>query len=620
MADCLNWCYNNKSLTESQSQALITLIQKPGKDTRLFNAWRPISLINVDAKIISKILAKRLENIMPLLISKEQAAFVKGRYIGEPIRLIADMLYETNKKCIPGYLFAADFQAAFDSIDFSILFQVLKKYGFSDAFIQWIRILHCNSKSCVMNGGHSTGYFKLCRGTRQGDPLAPYLFILVIEILVSMVRDNKNIKGIMVNGKEIKQCIFADDTTYFLRDLDSLKELKLTIHEFSKISSLCVNYEKSEIAGIGCNKNLELPEVGIREVNLKCDCIRILGIYFSYNKALQNEQNFDRVKNNFKIVLNIWRGRTLSLYGKTVILKTLAIPKLLYVCCMSEIPSGFVKEIKQIICNFLWNGGVSKIKYDALIGDLGDGGLNFPDIASYIETQKIMWVKRLLEDDYKQWKIIPSIYTSTICTRKTLGSNFNVKCIPKNCIPFYKHCLESWSKFTYVQPKSSEEVMIQPLFNNRLLDFTLPKVFTSFMTKNNIFTVKDIYKPNGSIKSFSDVVPLKSKQYRQHYLNWLSLVKQIPTYWKQFISNEKPFLKTFNASNTKTIIINGKLINESQLDSKLIYSSIVSHKCVFPKNRVNLEYKYGNDFDWCGTCSNIKKLPLTIIVELSSLR
>ena len=86
------------------------------------------------------------------------------------------------------------------------------------------------------------------------------------------------------------------------------------------------------------------------------------------------------------------------------------------------------------------------------------------------------------------------------------------------------------------------------------------------MTKNNIFTVKDIYKPNGSIKSFSDVVPLKSKQYRQHYLNWLSLVKQILTYWKQFISDEKPFLKTFNACNTNTIIINGKLLNESQLD------------------------------------------------------
>ena len=90
-------------------------------------------------------------------------------------------------------------------------------------------------------------------------------------------------------------------------------------------------------------------------------------------------------------------------------------------------------------------------------------------------------------------------------------------------------------------------------------------------------------------------------------MNWLSLVKQIPTYWKQFISDEKPFLKTFNACNTNTIIINGKLLNEAQLDSKLIYSSIVSHKCAFPKNRLNLEYKYGNDFEWCGTCSNIYK-------------
>ena len=129
------------------------------------------------------------------------------------------------------------------------------------------------------------------------------------------------------------------------------------------------------------------------------------------------------------------------------------------------------------------------------------------------------------------------------------------------------------------------------------------------MTKNNIFTVKDIYEPNGSIKSLSDVVPLKSKQYRQHYLNW-----------KQFISDEKPFLKTFNACNTNMIIINGKLLNEAQMDSKLIYSSIVSHKCVFPKNRVNLEYKYGNDFDWCGTFRIYIKLPLTIIVELSSSR
>ena len=140
-------------------------------------------------------MASRLERIY--LMSNEQSAFVGACNIGEPIRLITDILYQTRTRNIPGLLFEPDFQAAFDSIDFCLLFQVLVKYGFSDSFI-------IHSKSSVMNGGFSTGDFNLERGTKQGDPLAPYIFILVIEVLISMVHNNLNIKGINIDGKEIK--------------------------------------------------------------------------------------------------------------------------------------------------------------------------------------------------------------------------------------------------------------------------------------------------------------------------------------------------------------------------------------------------------------------------------
>ena len=109
-------------------------------------------------------------------------------------------------------------------------------------------------ESCVLNNGMSTGYFTLERGARQGDPLAPYLFLLVIEILATMVRDNVKIEGLTIRGVLVKQCLFADDSTSFLKDANAFKELVKSIEIFSKFSSLTVNYQKSEAAWLGIEK------------------------------------------------------------------------------------------------------------------------------------------------------------------------------------------------------------------------------------------------------------------------------------------------------------------------------------------------------------------------------
>ena len=95
----------------------ITLIEKPGKDTRKLNGWRPISLINVDTKILSKILVNRMKKSLSKLIHLDQYAFVSERYIGEAVRLILDVLEYTTEKKIPGILFGADFESAFNSVN-----------------------------------------------------------------------------------------------------------------------------------------------------------------------------------------------------------------------------------------------------------------------------------------------------------------------------------------------------------------------------------------------------------------------------------------------------------------------------------------------------------------------
>ena len=114
----------------SQKQAVITLIEKKGKDRSLLENWRPISLVNVDAKIISNVLATRIKNVLPSIIHHNQSGFVKDRFIGETVRSIFDLTEFSLKEIIPGSMIFIDFHKAFDSLEWNFLFSCLEACGF----------------------------------------------------------------------------------------------------------------------------------------------------------------------------------------------------------------------------------------------------------------------------------------------------------------------------------------------------------------------------------------------------------------------------------------------------------------------------------------------------------
>ena len=249
--ECTKESFKYGEMSCSQRKAVITLIEKQGKDRTLIENWRPISLINVDAKIISKVIAVRVKNVLPSIIHHNQTGYVKDRYIGETVRSILDIMEFTDEENIPGILIFIDFKKAFDTLEWQYLFNCLKAFNFGPNLIAWVKTFYQNIQSCVMNNGMASDYFTLERGVRQGDPLSPYLFLLAIETLAISIRENPEIDGIKIDKNETKLLQYADDTTAVLSNLNSAITLFQYLNLFKNVSGLEVNSSKTEGMWIG---------------------------------------------------------------------------------------------------------------------------------------------------------------------------------------------------------------------------------------------------------------------------------------------------------------------------------------------------------------------------------
>ena len=205
MVESLNCAFDHGELLNSQKQAIITLAEKKGKDRRQISNWRPISLLNLDTKIGSKAIARRLQEVIPDIVHYNQNAYIKGKSILDAVRAIDDILEFTEREKIQGLMVAIDFKNALDSVNRN--------------FMRWIRTFLCqNTTSSVMNNGFSTGPFNIRRGVKEGDPLSPYLFVICLATFAITVRENKNIQEILEGKEETKLEMFALQTSRVLHN------------------------------------------------------------------------------------------------------------------------------------------------------------------------------------------------------------------------------------------------------------------------------------------------------------------------------------------------------------------------------------------------------------------
>ncbi|KAL9988158.1 hypothetical protein ACROYT_G002566 [Oculina patagonica] len=589
---CLNYAHNHGELSNSQKQAVITLLEKKGKDKRLIKNWRPISLINVDTKIASKALAKRLENILPDLIHYNQNAYVKGRSIFDAVRTIDDVLEYTKCSDQSGILVTIDFEKAFDSLDHRFLLKVLRTFNFGPSFIQWIRTFYSNVSSCVINNGFATSYFNVDRGVRQGDPLSPLLFILSLEVLACSIRQNDKIQGIKIEDEVVKISLFADDMTCFLRNKSSYENLIVNLDLFSRFSGLKLNEEKTEFFCLGVQNLSKSPSYEFKR------SIKILGVHFDYDQLSRKKDNFEAIIKSIKKTLGMWKWRGLTLIGKIQIVKSFAIPKFMSKASLIHVSKDLIQAVNKELYSFIWKGK-DKVKRLALINCIENGGLKMLDIESMVLAQRIMCVKKYIEDYVSPWKIFLNHYLKKLGGKFILQCHFDCPKLPIFLPEFYKDCLAAWSTLSSKEVVSYGDVMNQYLWNNKNILCEGKSLYHAFFRINcGISKIGDLVSKDNTFLE-SDKV-LRSKLSPSQFFLLMGVVSAIPKEWRSIIKGESIYREPYSCpANSFEVPIKGEMLDISNIPSKIVYEEFLSRKVIPPTAQKKFKNDYPNlSVDW----------------------
>lgn len=379
MLACFNTAFANGQLSPEQRRGLISLLPKKGKDKNYIKNWRPISLLNVDFKVLAKSISQRLFFLIPRLIHFNQSGFVPGRFIGVNLRNISDVISFLQDQEVDegGLVVSLDFAKAFDTLDREFLFRVLSSYNFGDNLIKWIRLLYTGVESCVMNNGFSSGWFPLEAGLRQGCPLSPFLFILAVEKMADAISSNVNIRGISMGNCEINISQYADDSTIFVRDSGSLETMLDQVRDFGLVSGLHLNTDKCEGLLVKCT-----PLLGPLGSQISfSDRIHVLGLDFYASPPTEDSitSGYTKYVTKMSNICAVWQSRRLPIKGKVTVLNSLVLPIIYYIASNSYCPNTVISQVNAVVTNFLWNGNRSKISMKTLILPVREGGLGLHD-------------------------------------------------------------------------------------------------------------------------------------------------------------------------------------------------------------------------------------------------
>jgi hypothetical protein len=307
------------------NSTFLALIPKENKSVS-FDDFRPISLCNLCYKVISKVIANRIKSVLSSCLSVEQLGFLQGRKIQDAIGVAHESLHNIKKKKIKSLVMKLDLKKAYDNIDWDYLRLTLITVGFGVQLTNWIMCCVTTTNFTVLINGEATEYFKSGRGLRQGCPLSPYLFILIMEGLSLMLKrsiSEGKITGIKVSKFiKIVHLLFVDDVLLMTRASPSeWRVISDILQYFCVVSGLCINNSKTTVHYGG----LEEAELTPFKEFLPFSFVELISgfKYLGYYLKLGASKTEDWIwlVSKLEKKIGLWLNKWLSLGGRYILVK-----------------------------------------------------------------------------------------------------------------------------------------------------------------------------------------------------------------------------------------------------------------------------------------------------------
>ncbi|GKV19162.1 hypothetical protein SLEP1_g29456 [Rubroshorea leprosula] len=364
--------------------------------------YRPIACCNVIYKVISKLLTQRINEVLSMLVSSNQTAFVKGRSITTNLLICQDLVRNYHRSKGPARcLMKIDLQKAYDSVDWGFVNAMLRGLNFLDRFINWLMLCVSTTRFSVSINGQPKGYFQGQRGLQQGDPIPPYLFVLVMEYLTRKLKELDMQEKFKYHSKcrvmQLTHLIFVDDIMLFCKaDEESTVLMMQKFEEFARVSRLEVNRMNSQVFFSGVREGQKvalIQKLGFAEGQLP---VRYLGLPFISKKLSPKacQLIIDKIHQR----IGSWATKFLSYASRFQLVNSVLFHIQVFWSGALLIPKKVLKLIDAACRNFIWCGkwnynAMSLVAWDDVCVPRKEGGLRVKQLLHWnkVALGKLVW-------------------------------------------------------------------------------------------------------------------------------------------------------------------------------------------------------------------------------------